>query len=279
MTGLSNQVSPSNSSKSLGKTATNKASTEHPGGVVIQLLETHSWGTFWPAECYLFAFFCPEHLQQGGQQLNSAVIEESLCWLLHLQPHRPLMPLGLSAVRGQYNHPHSPPSYHPALYRALSDSSHPSFLSFWTEKAATLLIPISSFDWCFWSTPSGFQALSDPPACQFEERRGQKWGWWPRPFISCDKWQTQGNALKMHQIGEWGEFLHWVVKRRMPREMVVSPALKVFKRCANEGHGVAMGLHRSHWWLDLVLLKVFSSLDESLILFKQAQYRFVEYIV
>lgn len=129
MTGLSNQVSPSNSSKSLGKTATNKASTEHPGGVVIQLLETHSWGTFWPAECYLFAFFCPEHLQQGGQQLNSAVIEESLCWLLHLQPHRPLMPLGLSAVRGQYNNPHSPPSCHPALYRLyLTHHIHPSCL-------------------------------------------------------------------------------------------------------------------------------------------------------
>lgn len=37
-------------------------------------------------------------------------------------------------------------------------------------------------------------------------------------------------------------------------------------RCGMKGHGLVMGLHRSVWWLDLVILKVFSYLDDSMIL-------------
>lgn len=38
--------------------------------------------------------------------------------------------------------------------------------------------------------------------------------------------------------------------------------------CGTEGHCLVMGLSRSGWWLDLVILRVFSKLDDSVILWK-----------
>jgi len=55
---------------------------------------------------------------------------------------------------------------------------------------------------------------------------------------------------------------------RLPREMVESPSLEVFKkhaRYSTSGHGL-VGMVVLGRWLDLMILEVFSNLNDSMIL-------------
>ena len=83
----------------------------------------------------------------------------------------------------------------------------------------------------------------------------------------------RGDGLKLHQeklgLDIWKSFSRGVVGQwhRLPREVVESPSLEVFKnrvdvalRAMGSGHGV-MGC-----WLDWVILGVFSSCNDSMIL-------------
>lgn len=54
---------------------------------------------------------------------------------------------------------------------------------------------------------------------------------------------------------------HWKV---LPREMVESPFLGVFNKHGTNGHGTVMGLSRSSWWFYLMILRVFSNIDDSI---------------
>ena len=71
---------------------------------------------------------------------------------------------------------------------------------------------------------------------------------------------TGKNVLMKKKVKNWN---------RLPTAVVESSSQEVFKRCGRgtKGRDSVMRLSRWGWWLDLMILKVFSNLDNSMILF------------